>query len=148
MVNDDLVFDFATQYCIKHPEIASVEEFEVTDADYADFKALVKKRNFTYDRQSEAVLKNLKELAEFEGYMENASEEFAALEKKLTHNLDLELDRFAKPIKKTIAEEEVKRSDVERGSVQEALKDNPDLEKAIEILNDSVQYNKVFAVAK
>ena len=109
---------------------------------------MLKKRNFTYDRQSEAVLKNLKELAEFEGYMENASEEFAALEKKLTHNLDLELDRFAKPIKRTIAEEVVKRYYFERGSVQEALKDNLDLEKAIEILNDSVQYNKVFAVAK
>lgn len=147
LVNDDMIFDYATQYCIKHPEIASVEEFEITDADYADFKALVKIRNFTYDRQSEAVLKNLKELAEFEGYMENASEEFAALEKKLTHNLDLELDRFAKPIKEAMVDEIVKRYYYERGSVQAALKDNPDLEKAIEILNDSVQYNKVFAVA-
>lgn len=148
LVNDDMIFDYATQYCIKHPEIVSVEEFEITDADYADFKALVKKRNFTYDRQSEAVLKNLKELAEFEGYMENASEEFAALEKKLTHNLDLELDRFAKPIKEAMVDEIVKRYYYERGSVQAALKDNPDLEKAIEILNDSVQYNKVFAVVK
>ena len=109
---------------------------------------MVKKRNFTYDRQSEAVLKNLKELAEFEGYMENASEEFAALEKKLTHNLDLELDRFAKPIKEAMVDEIVKRYYYERGSVQAALKDNSDLEKAIEILNDSVQYNKVFAVVK
>ena len=109
LVNDDMIFDYATQYCIKHPEIASVEEFEITDADYADFKALVKKRNFTYDRQSEAVLKNLKELAEFEGYMENASEEFAALDKKLTHNLELELDRFAKPIKEAMVDELVMR---------------------------------------
>ena len=68
-----MVFDYATLYRIKHPQIASIEEFELTDADYEEFKAMLKKRNFTYDRQSEAVLKNLKELAEFEGYMENGT---------------------------------------------------------------------------
>ena len=41
----------------------------MTDADYDDFKQMLKKRNFTYDRQSEKSLKNLKEIAEFEGYM-------------------------------------------------------------------------------
>ena len=148
LVNDDMIFDYATQYCIKHPQIASVDEFVVTDEDYNEFKAMVKKRNFTYDRQSEAVLKNLKELAEFEGYMEGASEEFAALEKKLTHNLDLELDRFAKPIKKTLADEIIKRYYFERGSVQAALNNNPDLDKAIEVLQDTTLYNKVFEVVK
>lgn len=146
LVNDDVIFDYATQYCIKHPQIAAVNEFQLTDNDYAEFKAMVKKRNFTYDRQSEAVLKNLKELADFEGYLENASEEFAALEKKLNHNLDLELDRFSKPIKETITDEIIKRFYYERGAVQAALKDNADLKKAIEILNDSVQYHKVFAI--
>ena len=148
LVNDDMIFDYATQYCIKHPQIASVDEFVVTDEDYNEFKAMVKKRNFTYDRQSEAVLKNLKELAEFEGYMEGASEEFAALEKKLTHNLDLELDRFAKPIKKTLADEIIKRYYFERGSVQAALNDNPDLDKAIEVLRDTTLYIKVFEAVK
>ena len=44
-----------------------------------------------YDRQSEKMLKNLKEIAEFEGYMDGAKEEFAALETKLTHKFDHEL---------------------------------------------------------
>ena len=60
---------------------------------------MLHKRKFTYDRQSEKMLKNLKEIAEFEGYMDGAKEEFAALETKLTHNLDHELDRFSKEIK-------------------------------------------------
>ena len=140
LANDDMIFDFATQYCIKHPTIGKVEDFRVTDADYADFKAMLKKRNFTYDRQSEAVLKNLKEMAEFEGYMEGASEEFAALEKKLQHNLDLELDRFAKDIKPLIAEEIVKRYYYEKGSAQESLKGDADLEKALEILQKPSEY--------
>lgn len=147
LVNDDMIFDYATQYVIKHPTIAKVEDFQLTDADYADFKEMLKKRDFSYDRQSEAMLKKLKEMAEFEGYMENAFEEFAALEKKLQHNLDLELDRFAKDIKPLIAEEIVKRYYFERGAVQETLKDDSDLKKAIEVLQQLEEYNKVLTVA-
>lgn len=146
LVNDDMIFDYATQYVIQHPTIAEVKDFQLTDADYADFKAMMKKRNFTYDRQSEAMLKNLKEMAEFEGYMEGAAEEFAALEKKLQHNLDLELDRFAKDIKPLIAEEIVKRYYFEKGAVQESLKDDPDLKKALEVLQQPEEYKKVLTV--
>ena len=147
LVNDDMIFDYATQYVIKHPTIAKVEDFQLTDADYADFKEMLKKRDFSYDRQSEAMLKKLKEMAEFEGYMENAKDEFAALEKKLQHNLDLELDRFAKDIKPLIAEEIVKRYYFEKGAVQETLKDDSDLKKAIEVLQQLEEYNKVLTVA-
>lgn len=146
LVNDDMIFDYATQYVIKHPSIVKVEDFQLTDADYDDFKAMLKKRDFSYDRQSEAMLKKLKEMAEFEGYMESASEEFAALEKKLQHNLDLELDRFAKDIKPLIAEEIVKRYYFEKGAVQETLKDDADLKKAIEMLQQPEEYNKVLTV--
>ena len=146
LVNDDMIFDYATQYVIKHPTIAKVEDFQLTDADYSDFKEMLKRRNFSYDRQSEAMLKKLKEMAEFEGYLEGASEEFAALEKKLQHNLDLELDRFAKDIKPLIAEEIVKRYYFEKGAVQETLKDDSDLKKALEVLQDPEEYKKVLAV--
>lgn len=145
LVNEDMIFDYATQYVIKHPTIAEVKDFQLTDADYADFKAMLKKRNFTYDRQSEAMLKNLKEMAEFEGYI-GAAEEFVALEKKLQHNLDLELDRFAKDIKPLIAEEIVKRYYFEKGAVQESLKDDPDLKKALEVLQQPEEYKKVLTV--
>lgn len=148
LVNEDMIFDYATQYCIKHPTIGSVADFKLTDADYADFKQMLKKRNFTYDRQSESMLKNLKEMAEFEGYLEGAKEEFAALEKKLQHNLDLEIDRFEKDIKPLIAEEIVKRYYFERGAVQESLKDDVGLKKAIEVLQNPQEYTDILTVKK
>lgn len=63
---------------------ASPQEFKVTDADYNDFKAMVKKADFKYDQQSEKIMKTLKEAAKFRGYLDEASEEIKALEKKLT----------------------------------------------------------------
>lgn len=146
LLNDDMIFDYATRYCLKHPQIGEVKDFVITDADYADFKQMLKKRKFTYDRQSEKTLKNLKEIAEFEGYLEGASEEFAALEKKLTHNLDHELDRFSKEIKDAIAQEVVQRYYFQRGTVLQRLKDDPDLKKAIEMLNNKSEYDKILTV--
>ncbi len=145
LMNDDLIFDYATQYCWDHPALASVDAFKLTDQDYEDFKKLVKSRKFTYDRQSEKVLKNLKEVAEFEGYMDEASEEFKALEKKLNHNLDRDLDVFAKPIKEYISQEIVTRYFYQRGAVMERLKDDDDLNKAIEVLTDTKQYDQILS---
>ena len=146
LVNDNLIFDYATQYCLKHPTIPTPDKFEITDADYADFKALVKKADFKYDQQTEKILKNLKEMAEFEGYLTEASEEFKALEKKLTHNLERDLDHFSKEIKTMIAVEIIKRYYYQRGSIIEQLKDDDDLKEAEKILTDPVKYKEMLSV--
>ena len=142
LVNDNLIFDYATQYCLKHASIEAPERFQVTEADYADFKELVKKADFKYDQQTEKILKNLKEMAEFEGYLSDAADEFQALEKKLTHNLERDLDYFAKDIKAMIAVEIVKRYYYQRGSIIEQLKDDDDLKAAVKVLLDEEEYRK------
>lgn len=146
LLNDDLIFDYATQYCLTHPALVSVDSLQITDEDYGDFKKLVKDANFTYDRQSEQMLKTLKEVAEFEGYMEGAAEEFKALEQKLNHNLDRDLDYFSGPIKKQIAEEVATRYFFERGAAMQRLKDDADLKKAIEVLTSPAEYRKILSV--
>jgi carboxyl-terminal processing protease len=145
LVRDNVIFNYATDYCIKHPTIASAEDFKLTDADYAEFKKKVKAMDFKYDQQSEKLLKALKEAAEFEGYMGETSEEFAKLEKKLQHNIDKDLDHFAKDIKPVIAMEIVKRYHYQRGTVIEQLKDDKDLNKAIEILKDKRKYREILS---
>lgn len=145
LVNDNLIFNYATQYCLKHATIAEPEKFVITDADYADFKEMVKKADFKYDQQTEKILKSLKEMAEFEGYLTDASKEFDALEKKLTHNLDRDLDYFSKDIKNMIALEIVKRYYYQRGAIIEQLKDDDDLKKAVEILTSPEEYHKMLS---
>ena len=146
LVNDNLIFDYATQYCLKHASIASPEKFEVTDADYTDFKEMVKKADFKYDQQSEKILKSLKEMAEFEGYLSDASEEFSALEQKLSHNLERDLDYFAKDIKNMIAQEIVKRYYFQRGGIVQQLKDDNDLREAVKVLGDLTKYKEMLSV--
>ena len=118
----------------------------MTDADYADFKALVKSADFKYDQQTEKMLKSLKEMAEFEGYLTDAAEEFKALEQKLSHNLDRDLDHFSKEIKNMIAVEIIKRYYYQRGSIIEQLKDDDDLKEAVKVLTDPAKYKEVLSV--
>lgn len=145
LVRDNLIFDYATQYCLKHPSIPSPQEFKVTDADYNDFKAMVKKADFKYDQQSEKIMKTLKEAAKFEGYLDEASEEIKALEKKLTHNLDRDLDYFSKDIRSMIADEIIKHYYYTRGGIIQQLKDDDGLQAALKILADPVKYKETLS---
>lgn len=145
LVRDNLIFDYATDYCRRHPTVATPENFVVTDADYNAFKEMVKKADFKYDQQSEKILKTLKEAAEFEGYMTEASEEFKALEKKLNHNLDRDLDYFSKDIKEMIANEIIKRYYYQRGALIQGLKSDNGLAAAVKILTDPAKYKETLS---
>ncbi|MFW9600327.1 MAG: peptidase S41, partial [Bacteroides graminisolvens] len=142
-----LIFNYATNYCRKHATIAPAEQFKLTDADYADFKAMVKAADFKYDQQSEKILKTLKEAAEFEGYMDGASAEFKALESKLAHNLDKDLNHFSKDIKNMISIEIIKRYYYQRGAIIEQLKDDNGLQEAVKVLANQGKYKEMLTVA-
>lgn len=147
LTNDNYVFDYVTDYCIKHPQIAPIEKFELTDADMTDFKEYLRKHNFKYDRESETLLKNLKKMVKLEGYADEAKDEFAALEKKLNHNLDKDFDRSAKDIKKLLSLEIAQRYYYQRGAIIEQLKDDPEVELAKNTINDAGQYKKLLTAA-
>lgn len=146
LMNEDIIFDYATQYCWTHQAPESVETFKLTDEDYTAFMSLVKSRNFTYDRQSEKMLKSLKEVAEFEGYMDGAKEEFAALEKKLNHNLERDLKTFEKQIREYLSQEIITRYFYQKGAAMERLKDDEYLEEAVEVLQNMDDYSKILSV--
>ena len=86
---------------------------------------------------------DLKKIAEFEGYYEDAKPEFEALEKKFAHNLDREMDRKQDDLRKVMANEIVRRYYFQAGTVEQALKDDNDLKQAIELLNNPAEYNKI-----
>lgn len=143
---DTVLFDFVTDWAQKHKTIAPIEEFTVSDEDFEALKQYAKSKNFTYDRQSEKVLKNLKEVAEFEEYLEEDSTAFKELEAKLTPNLERDFDRFKDEVKRVMAAEIVKRYYYQRGELQESLKDDLVLEKALEVLGDPDLYRRTLSV--
>lgn len=148
LANSDVLFDFATNYTRLHPTMPPVAEFVVTDSLYTAFLAAVKASDFTYDRQSERALAALKELARFEGYAESASAEFAALEKKLTHDIDHDFRYFEPRIKELLADELVSRYYYQRGSIEQTLKADSAVIRAYRLLTDEPAYRAVLSGEK
>jgi len=140
LFHDIALFDYVTEWVQANPTILPAKDFEFPDEDYEAFKTYLKTKNFTYDRQSERILKNLREVAEFEGFLDEDSTIFAALEAKLTPDLDRDLERHKEHIKKMISVEIVKRYYFQKGAMIERLKNDIVLNKALSVLNDQELY--------
>lgn len=141
LITENIIFDYATQWVIKHPGIASPESFHLSDADYEQFKQFVKTKDFQYDQMSNRSLQSLKNIMEFEGYFNTASEEFKALEDKLQPDLDRDLELFKKEIGQMIETEIVQRYYYKEGVLIYELQDDAALKKAKEVLKDRQLYN-------
>lgn len=145
----DTVFaDFVTEWAQQHKEIPSVEEFSVSDEDFEALKKYAKEKGFTYDRQSEKALKNLKEIAEFEGYLDSDSTWFKELETKLTPDLNRDFDRFKKEVKRLLETEIVKRYYYQKGELLSGLKEDKVLQKALDVLSDDSLYKETLLPKK
>ena len=141
LATDFALFDYVTEWVQKRPTIPPAEEFVYPDEDYESFKTYLKNKNFTYDRQSERILRNLKDVAEFEGFLDEDSTIFAALEAKLIPDLDRDLERYKDQIKQRISVEIVKRYYFQKGEMIESLKNDAVLEKALSVLGDKELYS-------
>lgn len=148
LASDFALFDFVTDWVQKHKTIPPVEEFAVTDEDFEALKAYAKEKNFTYDRQSEKALKNLREIAEFEGYLDNDSTAFKALEARLTPDLERDFDRNKEQVKKLLASEIIKRYYFQKGELIENLKEDEALQKALEVVVAPALYKKTLSTSE
>lgn len=148
LANSDVLLDFATDYARRYPTIAPIEKFEVSDSLFTAFKEAVKASDFTYDRQSEKALAALKEVAEFEGYTTDAAAEFAALEKKLSHDIDRDFDIFKADICELLADELATRYYYQRGSIIQAIKSDSTILRARTLLGDDEAYKQILAPVK
>ena len=143
LVQDMSIFDFATEYKLKHPAIAPAETFELSDEDYEAFKNFLKSSGFSYDKESYKSLIKFKKVLELEGYTDATKQEIEKLEKVLQHNLDHDLTFFAKDVKRFLSDEIIKRYYSQKGGIVYALRDDTDMEESFKLLADREKYNKI-----
>lgn len=146
----DLMLNYEIDYIRDHPTIAAASEFEITDADYDEFKRRAVESGFTYDRVSEKYLDELKNLAKFEGYYDDAQAEFEALEKKLKHDIakDLDYETNKKLIKNSLAADIVAAYHFQRGTIEYSLRDDKQMKEAMRLLGATEEYQKLLRPAE
>lgn len=141
----DILLNYEIDYIAAHPTVASPKDFELSDADYEQFKQRVIKSGFTYDQVSEKILKELENLARFEGYYDDAKPEFEALRQKLKHNIakDLDYPYNKQKIKELIAADLMAAYYFEKGSLENSLRNDKQFAEAARLLGNAEEYQKL-----
>lgn len=137
LVQKYIIFDFATEFATKNKTIENVEDFVITDDIYNEFKAFVLSKDFTYESQTSEKLKELLKVAKEESYLTIAQDEFDQLKAKLAVTPEKDLSLFKKEISDILASEIVKRYYYQKGEIQQSLKEDKVLHKAIEVISDN-----------
>jgi carboxyl-terminal processing protease len=137
------IFDFATNYFWNHPDIKSPDQFAFTDQDYADFKAFLIKRNFSYKTVTEESLNELITNARKEKYYDIHKELFDGLEKDIAHSLDQDLTMFRHEISDLIEDEIISRYFYESGAIAWTIRTDKQILKARDILNNKEEYSSI-----
>ena len=140
----EVMFDYVVEYISKHPAIASPADFRLTDADYEDFKQRVIKAGFTYDQVSKKQYDELVRVAKFEGYYDEAKDEFEALKAKIDHHdLGSALDRHRQEIQQLIEQDIVGAYYYQGGQLQVGLRNDKVLQEAERILTTEGEYARI-----
>lgn len=138
-----LYFDFATEYFHKHPEAVPVADFKITDDIYAEFTAWLEDKEFDYTTDSEKMLEELKEVAEEEKYFQRIETEYTALLDQVKHNKVHDLEEFKAEVSEILRGELVSRYHYQSGRIEAMLEDDPEVKKALDILADASEYNRI-----
>lgn len=138
------IFRYANEYARMHPEIPSAYEFEITDDIFNDFINFTQRKNFTYTTRSEKLLGELKRIAEEEAYLTAIENQIEQLRKEFEQIKQNDFQLHRKEIEQLLRVEIVSRYYYQKGKIISALKDDPEVKRAIEVLSNPAAYRAVF----
>ncbi|HNP47420.1 MAG TPA: S41 family peptidase [Bacteroidia bacterium] len=143
LISKNILFDYATRYRRLHPEIASVNNFELTDSDFNDFVSYISDKEYDYSTKSEKAMEDLKKNSEDEKYFQDIRTEYDALKNKLAHNKQADVEKNKSEILQLLKEEIIARYYFQSGRIEVSLKNDPDLKNAVDVIQDKVRYTGI-----
>jgi carboxyl-terminal processing protease len=140
LIQENIIFDFATRFAATHPSIPAPDQFVIDDIIFNDFRQFLLSKPFNYESRSEQALRGLIETAKKERAYEETKAEFESLAKKLTKNVDSDLNKFRKEVSSVLADEIVTRYFYQKGAVIASFRDDTDIAKAKSVLSNHQDY--------
>jgi len=131
-----LIFDFATQYILKHQTIDSPKKYKFSETDWNSFVSYIKEQKFDYKTTSAESLDKLIEVAKEEKYYDKSEQEFNALKSKLAADKEKDLVLFKDEIVKYLQDEIVARYYFQKGRIESSLANDTDIRKAVSMLSE------------
>ncbi|MBS1772914.1 MAG: S41 family peptidase [Bacteroidetes bacterium] len=148
LYNKNYFFDYTTQYVKEHKTIAPAGSFTLTDNDFNAFSKWLENKDYSYKSYTEIVLDSLKQIAIREKNYDAAKTEFASLQAKISHDKKQDLTKHKAEVMRFLEGEIVTRYYYMRGRVENSLKTDDDVKKALEILDQPTQYQALLSPKK
>lgn len=145
LITKNHVFNYATQYVLKHEKIAPIKSFQLSEAEFDEFIAYIKDKDYTYKTDSEIALEELKRQVEDEKYYASIKNEYDALVAKMKTDKKDDLTKFRNEIKQYLEEEIAARYYYQNGRIEQSIKSDSDIKSATEILANSVKFKSILS---
>jgi len=140
MLENRIIFNYANEYKLKNNQIASVKDFEITDAIYNDFIAFFSSQKMDYETFTEKQLKLLGKSMEDDHFSPETIKEIDRLKDIVKKEKSNDLQRYKKDIKELLYLEIVSRYYYQKGRSEAALLHDPEINKVKEILQQKEKY--------
>ncbi len=142
LVQEDGLFNYATHYYYKNQSVGNKIP-QITDADFNDLKAWLKKEKFAYNTETQKALEKTLETAKEEKIDQNITAQYEALLQALKKSNETELDKNKEEIKRLLIDELIIRFQYREGLYNYYLKSNTEIQKAVQVLNDKTKYHSI-----
>ena len=143
LISKGLIFDYATIYHYEHSSIDDPKDFEITEEGYQTFTNWLSDKEYQYTTQSERLLSKLESSAKEDLYFDHLKDDILALKSKLKENKTSDLQKFEEQIRQVLKQEITSRYFLRQGEIESSFGYDHDLRKAISILSDGGEYDKV-----
>lgn len=140
LVTKYLIFDYANKFYRENPSISPPEEFAISDEVFEDLVTYLADKDYDYKTKSEEALEKLKANAEKENYFDAIRDDYEELKIKMMHDKAADLRTYSDEIKELMKSEIVSRYYYQKGRIIASLRTDPDIAKAIEVLNGTDTY--------
>ena len=139
LVDQNLIFDYVTDYCLKRDSIKNIEAFRFTEIN--EFLSFLESKNFQYQTESEKLISQLEKMTSKEGYDLDTS--LKSLSQKVKAAKKDEILRYKEEITKLIEKEIASRYFYQKGKIKMGLRNDIEIEEAVKVINDSSRYNQL-----
>ena len=145
LIDKNIIFDFATQYQKSHASVKGPDEFEVTDREILDLKAFAGDRLYKYKTMVDEDLDDLASDIKSEYANPAITATFNTLKKQVEAEKQKEYERQKSQIRTALGSEIIRRYYYDEGMIRYSLKNDQFIEKAQEVLNNAVLYQKILS---
>ena len=145
LIENDIIFDFATQYQKKHPTVKKPEEFEVSDSEILDLKAFAGDKLYKYSTMVDEDLDELTKDIKSEYPNPAISTALNTLKKQIETEKRKEFEKNKTQIRTALGSEIIRRYYYDEGMIQYTLKHDQFIDKAVEVLNNAILYRKTLS---